>query len=83
MYEMMQSESAQFPRLHHTVQQALASNDETIVTQFILEPLAFPEVRLDFYSLGDDFARKLAFMTRTFAFSIYREYMKLLKLLKT
>ena len=82
LYEMMLRETEQFPRLHETIQQILASNDETVVTQFILEPLAFSEVRLDFYSFGDTFARKLAYITRTFAFSIHREYMKLLKLFK-
>ena len=67
-----------FPSLHATVRSVLTSS-ETVLTQFVLEPLAFPLVLRDFKSHGEHFAQQLSFLTRTFEFYMHNQYQKLLK----
>ena len=68
-----------FPSLHATIRAALTSADPQIITQFILEPLAFPVILADFKSHGENFAHQLSYMTRTYAFYMHREYENLVK----
>ena len=70
-----------FPTLHSTIRDVLASNETTKV-QFILEPLAFPQLANCFQLHGQRFIEQLSYITRTFAFYIHREYQKILKLAK-
>ena len=78
LFQMWLERSVMFPSLHATVRSVLTSN-ETILTQFVLEPLAFPLVLRDFKSHGEHFAQQLSFLTRTFAFYMHNQYQKLLK----
>ena len=45
----------------------------------VLEPLAFPDILTDFVSHGVHFAHLLAYLTRTFAFCMHRDYQRLIK----
>ena len=68
--------SVMFPCLHSTIRGVLDS-DESIKTQFILEPLAFPQIALDYENHGKRFIEQLSYLTRTFAFYMDREYKKI------
>ena len=70
-----------FPTLHSTIKDVLDANDQTKV-QFILEPLAFPQILLSFKAHGQGFIEQLSYLTRTFAFYIHRDYQKLIKQLQ-
>ena len=74
--------SVMYPTLHSTIRDVLASNEAT-KTQFILEPLAFPQLANCYKLHGQRFIEQLSYLTRTFAFYIHREYQKMLKLSKT
>ena len=71
--------SVMFPTLHSTIRDVLVSDEATKV-QFILEPLAFPQLANCYYLHGQRFIEQLSYLTRTFAFYIHREYQKILKL---
>ena len=73
LYDMWLQRSVMFPSLHSTIRGVLDSDVSTI-TQFILEPLAFPQIALDFKNHGKRFIDQLSYLTRTFAFYIDREY---------
>ena len=79
MFHMWMDRSVMFPTLHASIKAILATSDSVIITQFVLEPLAFPFILADFRSHGEHYARQLSFLTRTFAFYIHRDYQKLLK----
>ena len=67
-----------FPTLHATIRAVLESTEDIIV-QFVLEPLAFPDILSDFKSHGIHFAHLLSYLSRTFAFNMHRDYQRLLK----
>ena len=68
-----------FPTLHASIKTILESADPATITQFVLEPLAFPQLLANLRSHGEQYAHQLSFLTRTFAFYIHREYQMLLK----
>ena len=68
--------SVMFPSLHANIRTILNSPDTTIV-QFVLEPLAFPDILADYLSHGIHFAHLLSYLTRTFAFSMHRDYQRI------
>ena len=70
LYQMWLDRSVMFPTLHATVRAVLASADHNVITQFILEPLAFALISADFKTHGEHFAQQLSYMTRTFVFDI-------------
>ena len=78
LFQMWLDKSVMYPSLHATIRSVLISS-EAVLTQFVLEPLAFPLVLADFKSHGEHFAQQLSFMTRTFAFYMHNDYQKLLK----
>ena len=78
LYSMWLEKSVMFPTLHSTIRNILKS-DESTITQFILEPLAFPELLTNSHIHGNQFIQQLSYLTRTFAFYIDKEYKKLLK----
>ena len=61
-----------FPTLHATIRSVLESPECTV--QFVLEPLAFPDILADYLSLGIHFANLLSYLTRTFAFYMHSKY---------
>ena len=71
--------SAMFPSLHANIRDILDSDEDQIV-QFILEPLAFPEIFESFRIHGNIFIQQLSYLTRTFAFYIDKEYKTIVKL---
>ena len=73
--------SVMFPALHSTIRDVLDSNEATKV-QFILEPLALPLLFQCFKIHGQRFIEQLSYLTRTFAFSVDKEYRKIVKLAK-
>ena len=75
---MWLDKSVMYPSLHGTIRAVLASADPTIVVQFVLEPLGLPLVLADYLSHGEQYARQLSYLTRTFAFYMHRKYQKLL-----
>ena len=81
-FSMWLERSVMYPTLHSTVRDVLASNEAAKV-QFILEPLAFPQLANCYQMHGQRFIEQLSYLTRTFAFYIHREYQKILKLAKT
>ena len=70
-----------FPALHSTIRDVLGS-DENTIAQFILEPLAFPQLSKCFKFYGQRFIDQLSYITRTFSFYIHREYQKVTKLVE-
>ena len=78
LYSMWLERSVMFPTLHSTIRNILKS-DESTITQFILEPLAFQELLTNSHIHGNQFIQQLSYLTRTFAFYIDKEYKKLLK----
>ena len=78
LYQMWLEQSVMFPTLHATIRRVLESPVEDIV-QFVLEPLAFPDILSDFKSHGRQYAHQLSYLTRTFAFNMNREYQRFLK----
>ena len=66
-----------FPGLHQLIRDILVS-DPTDVVQFVLEPLAYPSILADFQTHGEHFRHLLSYLTRTFAFSLHRQYQKLI-----
>ena len=76
LYHMWLQRTVMFPSLHSTIREILDS-DESTKTQFILEPLAFPQIAQDFNNHGQRFIDQLSYLTRTFAFYIDREYKKI------
>ena len=73
--------SVMYPALHSNIRDVLESDVETKV-QFILEPLAFTQVAASAKMHGARFIQQLAYLTRTFAFYMHREYEKLKNSLK-
>ena len=67
-----------FPTLHIIIRLGLISPPQVLV-QFVLKPLAYPSVLKDFQTHGKQFSQQLSYITRTFAFHIYRHFSKLLK----
>ena len=65
-----------YPALHSTIRDVLESDDATKV-QFIMEPLAFQTVAASAKMHGNRFIDQLAYITRTFAFYMHREYMRI------
>ena len=76
LYSMFLEKSVMFPSLHSTIRTILAS-DESVIAQFILEPLSFPELLSCFHTHGNRFIEQLCYLTRTFAFYIDKEYRKI------
>ena len=81
LYIMWLERTVMFPTLHSTIKDVLNANDQTQM-QFILEPLAFPQIQTSFKTHGQRFIDQLSYLTRTFAFYIHREYQKIVKQLK-
>ena len=75
LYTMWLENSVMYPALHSTIRDVLESDVETKV-QFILEPLAFTQVAASAKMHGARFIQQLAYLTRTFAFYMHREYDK-------
>jgi hypothetical protein len=71
--------SVMFPALHSTIRDILVST-EALKVQFVLEPLAFPQILSAYRLHGQAFIDQLSYLTRTFAFNIHREYQKLIEL---
>ena len=68
-----------FPTLHSIIRDVLASNEAAKV-QFILEPLALPQLANWYQLHGQRFIEQLSYLSRTLAFYINRQYQKILKL---
>ena len=81
LYTMWLEKSVMYPALHSTMRDVLDSDSETKV-QFILEPLAFTQVAASAKIHGSRFIEQLAYLTRTFAFYMHREYDRLKNSLK-
>ena len=81
LYTMWLENSVMYPALHSNIRDVLESDVETKV-QFILEPLAFTQVAASAKMHGARFIQQLAYLTRTFAFYMHREYDKLKNSLK-
>jgi hypothetical protein len=79
MYQMWLEKSVMFPVLHSTIREVLVSVEELKV-QFIMEPLAFPQLLSAYKLHGQVFINQLSYLTRTYAFNIHREYQKLIDL---
>ena len=71
--------SVMFPSLHAFIRDTLNSDEDQKV-QFILEPLAFPEIFESFKIHGYRFIEQLSYLTRTFVFYIDKEYKSIVKL---
>ena len=67
-----------FPSLHSTIR-AVLDSDEWTKTQFILEPLAFPQIALDLNNHGKRYIDQLSYLTRTFTFYIDKEYREIVQ----
>ena len=78
LYDMWLQRSVMFPSLHSIIRGVIDS-DESTITQFILEPLAFPQIALDSNNHGKRFIEQLSYLTRTFAFYIDRDYKKIVQ----
>ena len=70
--------SVMFPSLHSIIR-GVFDSDVSTITQFILEPLAFPQIALDSNNHGKRFIEQLSYLTRTFAFYIDRDYKKIVQ----
>ena len=81
LYQMWLERSVMFPALHSIIREVLNSH-ESLKVQFILEPLAFPNIAKLTKLYGQQFIEQLSYLTRTFAFCIHKEYEKILKLIK-
>ena len=79
LYNMWLEKSVMFPALHSTIKEVLTCDDSTKV-QFILEPLYFSEISHLYNCHGQHFIQQLAYLTRTFAFYINKEYKKIVKM---
>ena len=66
-------DTVMFPSLHSTIRSVLAAG-ESQITQFVLEPLTFPEIMADIQNAGPHYIAQLMYLTRTFAFYIHRDY---------
>ena len=77
MYQMWLEKSVMFPVLHSTIREVLVSVEELKV-QFIMEPLAFPQLLSAYKLHGQVFINQLSYLTGTYAFNILREYQKLI-----
>ena len=82
LYNMWLEKSVMFPALHSTIKEVLTCDDSTKV-QFILEPLYFSEISHLYNCHGQHFIQQLAYLTRTFAFYINKEYKKIVKMTET
>ena len=71
--------SVMYPTLHSTIREVLDSA-EAIKVQFILEPLAFPQLASLAKLHGQRFVEQVSYLTRTFAFYIHREHQNIIKL---
>ena len=78
LYLMWLERSVMYPPLHSTIRDILASSEHEKV-QFILEPLAFTSLASSFKRHGTRFIQQLAYLTRTFAFYMDKEYKKITK----
>ena len=78
LYTMWLENTVMFPTLHSIVRDILLA-DEFTITQFILEPLAFPQLADCHKIHGEGFIKQLSYLTRTFAFYLHREYSKIKK----
>ena len=72
VFQMWLEKTSQCLPLNLFIQRLLIS-PPNILVQFILEPRAFPEVISLFQQFGQDLENLVAYLTRTFAFSIHRE----------
>lgn len=81
LYQMWLEKSVMFPTLHSIIREVLKSN-ENFKVQFIIEPLAFPQLATMSKLHGPKFIEQISYITRTFAFYIHREYQKILKIIK-
>ena len=81
LYTMWLEKTVMYPALHSTIRDVLESDENTKV-QFIMEPLIFPQVAASAQMHGTRFIEQLAYLTRTFAFYMHREYLNLNNLLK-
>ena len=66
-------DTVMFPSLHSTIRAVLAAG-ESQITQFVLEPLAFPEIMAGIQNAGPHYITQLMYLTRTFAYYIHRDY---------
>ena len=78
LYQMWLERTVMFPGLHQSIRDILVA-DPTDIVQFILEPLAFPQILADYRTHGSHFGHQLSYLTRTFAFSVHQQYQKLVK----
>ena len=69
------SKTVMFPFLHGFIR-AILNADEYVKTQFFLEPLAFPAIREESRSHGQQYLSTLSYLCRSFVFSIHREFLK-------
>ena len=70
-----------FPALHSTIREVLKS-DESSKVQFIIEPLASPQLAAMSKLYGSTIIEQLSYITITFAFHFHKEYQHILKLIK-
>ena len=68
-----------YPTLNSTIREVLDSA-KAIKVQFILEPLAFPQLASLAKLHGQRFVEQVSYLTRTFAFYIHREHQNIIKL---
>ena len=78
LYTMWLERSVMYPTLHSTIREVLDSA-EAIKVQFILEPLAFPQLASLARLHGQRFVEQVSYLTRTFAFYIHREHQNIIK----
>ena len=64
-----------FPSLHQLVREILVSDEET-KTMFFIEPLAFDIVKQDAELIGGHYISTVSYLTRTFVFCMYRDYIQ-------
>ena len=55
LFQMWQEHTVMFPSLHATIRVVIESTED-VLAQFVLEPLAFPDIYSDFKSHGIQFA---------------------------
>ena len=75
MYHMCLGKTVMFPSLHQLVREILVSDEET-KTMFFIEPLAFDIVKQDAELIGGHYISTVSYLTRTFVFCMYRDYIQ-------
>ena len=75
MYLMCLDKTVMFPSLHQLIRDILVSDEET-KTMFFIEPLAFDLVKQDAENIGSHYIKTVSYITRTFVFRMYRDYIQ-------